>query len=109
MDSQAPSEPERQDSLKCPNDPSFAQQEILAPLIPRWSNWALRPRTEVGQLPVCGWHHQNNRNSAIRSLMEWAIRRQAARRGERGRAALPHETPASARQLQSLVRPERAH
>src|SRR5258707_7450164 len=23
------------------------------PLIPRWSNWTLRPRTGVGQLPVC--------------------------------------------------------
>jgi len=29
----------------------------------------------------------------------------AVRRGERGRAALPHEAPASARQLQRLVRP----
>jgi hypothetical protein len=33
----------------------------------------------------------------------------AALRGERGRAALPQEAPASARQLQRRVRPQRAH
>ena len=42
--------------------------------------------------------------------MEWAIRRQEppGEGSEVGRA-LPHEAPASARQLQRLVRPQRAH
>src|ERR1700676_1712227 len=61
---------------------------------PRWSNWTLRPRAGVGQLPVARDTIQNNRNSAIRSLLEWAIRRQEPP-GERSenRAALPHEGP----------------
>src|SRR4029077_4749215 len=44
---------------------------------------------------ISEWHDRNNRNCAIRSLLEWAIRRQEPpRRGERGRAAFPHEAPA---------------
>ena len=50
----------------------------------------LRPRTGIGQLPVFAWRHQNNRNSAIRSLMEWAIRRQELpARGARSGGATP--------------------
>jgi hypothetical protein len=65
-----------------------------------------------GLLVIPSLRVTRSEQSKLRDTFSIGIRDQTARaalRGERVRAALPHEAPASARQLQRLVRPQGAH
>ena len=67
------------------------------------ADWS-RPTSSLRLTPL------EQSNTAIRSLKDGrSDGQEPPGLGERGRATLPHKTPASARQQQRLVRPQRAH